>query len=101
MEILGEAQACIENKKESCVLGESIQLAHKVFPENATRTNTLWFSENPEIARIDKFGLIKTHQKGRVTITIYSWSDAYPLADNQSISFKKDGIKDSFELIVK
>ena len=90
----------IENKPVTCTIDETIQLTHSIYPENATRNNIIWYSENPKIASIDKFGVLKTHKKGKVIISIYSWDDAYPLAANEKITFKKDGIKDSFELTV-
>ncbi|MGA9638543.1 sulfatase-like hydrolase/transferase [Flavobacterium sp.] len=90
----------ITTKPEQCTVGNILQLAHQIYPENATRNNIIWFSYNPKIASVDKFGVVKAHQKGKVTISIYSWEDAYPLAANEKTTFKKEGIQDSFQLTV-
>jgi arylsulfatase A-like enzyme len=81
-------------------VGNQIQLNHELIPNNATRNNIIWYSENPEIATIDKFGIVKAHKKGTTKIEIYSWDDAYPVAANEKITFKKDGIKDTIEISV-
>ncbi len=90
----------IKDKPTTCNIGQTIQLGHKIVPTNATRNNVIWHSENDGIASIDKFGVLTAHKKGKTTIHLYSWDDAYPLAANEKVTFKKTGIKDSFELIV-
>ncbi|ARV16525.1 sulfatase-like hydrolase/transferase [Polaribacter sp. SA4-12] len=96
----GVCKLRIQNKTKSFSVGESHQLTHKIYPKNATRTNILWHSDNSEIATIDKFGVLKAHKKGKVTISIYSWDDAYPLSANEKTTFNKGGISDSFELTI-
>lgn len=81
--------------------GESIELHHKITPNNATRNNVIWHSENPEIATVDKFGVLSAHQSGVATIKLYSWDDAYPLSANTPVTFKTDGIQDAIQITVQ
>ena len=80
--------------------GQNIQLQHEVLPNNATRNNVIWHSENPKIASIDKFGMLTAHKPGVVKIKLYSWDDAYPLSANTSVEFKTEGIQDAIEITV-
>jgi arylsulfatase A len=81
----------ITNALLSCTVGEKVQLQCKVLPENATRKNVIWVCDNPDIATIDKFGALTATKKGRVTINLYSWDDAYPGSSNDPVTFSKDG----------
>ncbi|WP_155949301.1 sulfatase-like hydrolase/transferase [Gayadomonas joobiniege] len=81
-------------------VGETFDLDAEVTPINATRDGVIWHSSNPQIATVNKFGEVTAHQAGEVTISLYSWSDARPLADNKSPEFLTDGIQDSITLEV-
>lgn len=86
---------------QSCKAGEKIQLTYKVFPEKATRKNVIWMSGNPEIATIDKFGVVTAKANGRASIHIYSWDDAYPGSSNDAVTFSKVGITDRVDIGVR
>ncbi len=91
----------IEASKTQITMGQTLQLTHTIIPENATRNNVVWHSENPQIASIDKFGVLTAHQPGEVVIKLYSWDDAYPLSANTSVTYKTDGIHDKLTVIVE
>ncbi|AUP78135.1 sulfatase-like hydrolase/transferase [Flavivirga eckloniae] len=91
----------ITGVKHELKVGEDMLLIHEITPKNATRNNIIWHSENPEIASIDKFGTVKAHKKGKVNIELYSWDDAFPVSANEPVTFKKDGIKDVFEINIE
>lgn len=91
----------IETLKNVLKTGEIVQLNHTIIPSNATRNNVIWHSDNPEIATIDKFGLLTTHKAGAVKIKLYSWDDAYPQSANTPVTFKTDGIQDVVEFSVE
>lgn len=76
-------------------VGQSQKLKCKVYPENATRNGVIWESSNPDVASVDKFGEVTVHKKGEVTIRVYSWDDAYPLAANAKVTYSKEGISDA------
>ncbi len=82
-------------------VGTKTQLNHEINPKNATRNNVIWHSSNPEIASIDKFGVVNAKKKGQVTIELYSWDDAYPVSANEPITFKKDGIKGALDIQIE
>ncbi len=91
----------IKASKNTLKTGETLQLNHVITPNNATRNNVIWHSENPEIATVDKFGVLTAHKVGSVKITIYSWDDAYPQSANTSVTFKTDGIQDIADISVE
>lgn len=91
----------IVNNNRKIKRGKTYQLGYQTFPTNATRRNIVWDSSDPTIATVDKFGNLKTHKKGKVTISIYSWDDAFPVAANIPETFSKKGIKDKVEIVVK
>ncbi|WP_338687627.1 sulfatase-like hydrolase/transferase [Haloferula helveola] len=74
--------------------GASTLIRCRITPENATRQNLIWESGNPEVATVDKFGMIHAIAPGTTEITVYSWDDARPLADNRSETFSRDGFTD-------
>ncbi len=90
----------IEASKHTLETGETIQLNHTITPKNATRNNIIWHCENPDIATINKFGELKALKKGKATIKLYSWDDAYPQASNAKETFKTSGIQDMLEVTV-
>lgn len=82
-------------------VGQTIDLDVEVFPKDTTRDGVIWHSSDPSIASINKFGEVTAHQTGKVTISVYSWSDADPLADNRSPEFKTDGVQDQIDIRIK
>ena len=75
--------------------GQSKQLECRVYPENASRRSVIWESDNPEVATVDKFGTVQAHRKGEAKITVYSWDDAYPVANPKKDEYKTDGLQSS------
>lgn len=75
--------------------GDSSQLDYKVYPANASRQSVIWESSDPSIATIDKFGKLTAHKAGEVTVSAYSWDDAYPLAAMEKVTYRTSGIKSS------
>jgi arylsulfatase A len=73
---------------------DSIQLEAQLSPRNSTIRNVIWASSAPDIASVDKFGIVKALKQGTVTITLYSWDDARPVAKGKDASFPKNGISD-------
>ncbi|WP_152286516.1 sulfatase-like hydrolase/transferase [Flavicella marina] len=80
---------------KKCKVGAKVQLSSIIYPGTATRKNIVWESSNPEIASINKFGELTATTKGKTTITIYSWDDAYPLSANEPQTYRKNGIQKS------
>ncbi len=91
----------ITNKEAAVRVGASISLRCQVIPAEATRQNIIWESSDPSVATVDKFGVLKAHAPGTVTVSVYSWEDAYPLATNVPNTYSRDGIQDSVEIAVK
>lgn len=91
----------INQLKISCKLGETIQLSTQVMPTNATRKNIIWESSNPEVAIINKFGELVAHKKGKTTISVYSWDDAFPVSANEPETYRKGGIKHEIQATIK
>ncbi|MGJ8640055.1 MAG: sulfatase-like hydrolase/transferase [Opitutaceae bacterium] len=80
--------------------GMTEQLQSRITPANATRQGIIWKSSNPSIATVDKFGLLTAHKPGKVTISAYSWDDAYPMANKADVEFSTNGIQDSITIRV-
>ena len=74
------------------VVNESIQLRKQIHPANATMRGVIWESSDPTIAKVDKFGTVQGLQEGTVTITLYSWDDARPLAAGKDSQLQRTGI---------
>ncbi len=85
---------------DSLKVGQTVELACKVVPANATRNNVIWESSDPSVVSIDKFGQATAHKPGRVTIRVFSWDDAYPVANGKAPAYRRDGIQDAIELTV-
>ncbi|MBK1875524.1 sulfatase-like hydrolase/transferase [Pelagicoccus mobilis] len=81
--------------------GESRRLKVELIPSGATRTNVVWESSDPSVATVDKFGNLRSHKAGKATIAAFSWDDAFPTSANRKVTYHRDGISDSFELMVK
>ncbi len=75
-------------------VGDQITLAAEVLPAHATRNGVIFESSDPSIVTVDKFGVVTAVRPGDVQITVYSWDDAWPLA-NQGVSLHRDGIQHS------
>ncbi|MEM6884584.1 MAG: sulfatase-like hydrolase/transferase [Verrucomicrobiota bacterium] len=90
----------VEKVEATLRAGASEQLKPRITPEDATRQGLIWISSDPAVASVDKFGVVTAHQAGEVTITAYSWDDAYPMADNRKLEFSKEGIQDSIQVRV-
>jgi hypothetical protein len=81
-------------KSEAPVMtGQSRALECRIIPVHATRQNVIWESSDPSVATVDKFGTLTAHKTGRVTVTVYSWDDAYPVASNAAKAFSKEGVR--------
>ena len=92
----------IAKAPKKLAVGKVFHLEHSVIPRNATRIAVIWNSSNPEVVSVNKFGEITTHSKGEATITLYSWDDAWPVANGPKTGgYLKDGIKDSVKIIVE
>lgn len=78
--------------------GQSTTLECRIQPANATRQNVIWVSETPEIATIDKFGVLTAQRPGTAKISVYSWDDAYPISDNGEIPYSTNGIQHTITL---
>lgn len=82
------------------MVGQPRTLECRTVPANATRGNVIWESSDPSVASIDKFSTVTAHKPGRVTVTAYSWDDAYPVASNAKQTFSREGIRASVNLDV-
>lgn len=82
-------------------VGETCTLTCRVTPSDATRNNVVWESSDPAIAGVDKFGDVTAHQPGRIEITVYSWDDAWPVANTRRPEYRRDGVKDVMALEVE
>lgn len=54
------------------IIGSTLQLSVKVYPENAGNKNVKWSSNNYNIATVDSKGLVTTYKEGQVEITAIS-----------------------------
>jgi len=91
----------IQNGDVSLTNGQSAELQIQILPANATRNNVIWESSDPAIASVDKFGTLTAHKPGSVKISVYSWDDAHPVANNGSVAYSKAGIADSMSVLVR
>lgn len=81
--------------------GEQHQLACQIIPEAATRRNVIWESSDPDVLSVDKFGVMTAHKPGKVTIRVFSWDDARPMAKNLKQAYFRTGIQDRLEVQVR
>lgn len=79
----------------SIEVGGRRTLSCRIEPANATCNNLVWESSDPSVVSVDKFGALTTHAPGRATITVYSWDDAWPVANSRKPEYRMDGIKDT------
>ncbi|EWH10723.1 sulfatase [Catenovulum agarivorans DS-2] len=93
-------QLIIHSTKNKLIVGEKLDLNVSTLPFNTNRDGVVWVSSDLAIASINKFGEVVAHKAGKVTIHVYSWSDAKPLADGKSPSFLTSGISDQVQLTV-
>lgn len=91
----------IEPASSSLRVGEMIQLDYQVVPEQGTRTSVIWKSSDSSIACVDKFGVLRAQQEGDVTISVYSWDDAYPVSSDISPAFSETGVSDSLRVSIR
>ncbi|NVK23937.1 MAG: sulfatase-like hydrolase/transferase [Gammaproteobacteria bacterium] len=83
----------------------TLQLDVDVMPKQAQRQGVIWQSSDSTIASVDKFGVIHAHQTGQVTISVFSWDDAMPMAaieawKSKESGFKQNGVSDSLVVTV-
>ena len=90
----------IQGGAASLTKGDTPTLRAEVSPANATRNNVIWDSSDPAIASIDKFGLLTAHKPGRAKVSVYSWDDAHPVANNSPETFSRKGISASISINV-
>ena len=91
----------IEPVSMKICVGDRAQLHHRVMPEQGTRSSVIWKSSDLSIASINKFGVLQAHRVGDVTISIFSWHDAYPVSSNVLPAFSKTGISDSIKISIR
>lgn len=80
--------------------GKVKQLIAQAFPSYAQRQGLVWHSSDTSVATINKFGELKAHTPGKVTISVFSWDDAEPLSANKPETFRTSGISDSVSIEV-
>ncbi|QDT67801.1 Choline-sulfatase [Planctomycetes bacterium MalM25] len=80
--------------------GSTRALRCEIAPPGATRNSLIWESSDPEVASIDKFGVLHAHQSGDVTVTVYSWDDAEPRANGQSPEYLRVGLNSSVDIAI-
>ncbi|WP_430933175.1 sulfatase-like hydrolase/transferase [Saccharicrinis sp. 156] len=90
----------IHAPKSALKPGEELNLNCMVYPQDATRKNIIWESSNSSVIDINKFGKVKALSKGKATISVYSWDDAFPVSANAKPTFSKSGISHSIEITV-
>jgi hypothetical protein len=91
----------IESIGSSLRVGETMQLTYRVVPEQGTRTGVIWKSSDSSVASIDKFGVLRAQQVGDVTISVYSWDDAYPVSSGVSPAFSETGVRDALRVSIR
>ena len=91
----------ISGRGEEVAVGHQAKLDVHILPANATRNNVIWESSNPHIASVDKFGVVTAHLQGTVKISVYSWDDAHPLANNTAETFSRKGVTDFITLHIR
>lgn len=91
----------IESPSGNASVGESLQLGYRLLPADATVKNVIWESSDPQVASIDKFGVVTCHSAGKANISIFSWDDAAPRSNPNVKEFSREGVTDSIELSIK
>jgi len=90
----------IEGPNAPMKVGSSVTLDCQIIPAQATRQNVVWESSDPELATVDKFGVLTAHAPGTVKVTVYTWDDACPVAANVPQSYARHGVRDSIEAVI-
>lgn len=70
----------IKAPKNYIKANDSMYLTILVDPADATQSNIIWSSSDPTIATVDKFGIVKGHKSGTVTISADVWNHEQPIA---------------------
>lgn len=91
--IVNAKQLTINAPKTTLQINEKITLTATLIPAETTRNGVIWHSSNPDIISINKFGEITARKKGEATISVYSWSDAVPLANGKNPEFLTSGVQ--------
>lgn len=81
-------------------VGVAQELTCRIIPAEATRQNIIWESSDPAVASVDKFGVVTPHAPGRARVTVYSWEDASPSANDAKVTFLRTGIQNSINIEV-
>ncbi len=90
----------ITDAPKSIGMSECITLGHQIIPQDATVNNVIWESSDPSIAKVNKFGDIIPISEGDVTITLYSWDDARPVAAGPKSLLNRSGMKSSVDITI-
>lgn len=90
----------ILNSIKTLQVGQQHRLDYHYSPTNAQRTGSIWNSDNPDVISINKFGEIFAHKSGIATVSLYSWSDAFPVSSNREPDFYRDGINSEITIEV-
>ena len=59
----------LNSSEQSLIVGQSVQLAAVVMPENASDKTVIWASSDENVATVDENGMVHTKTAGAVTIT--------------------------------
>lgn len=98
--IVNAEKLTIQAPRTTLRTNEKVTLTSQLMPANTTRNSVIWHSSNPDIISINKFGEIIAHKRGKATISVYSWSDAEPLANGKNPEFLTTGVQDSILITV-
>ncbi len=93
----------IKSAPKRIKMGDVVRLSHAVMPSNATRNGVIWESSDKSVATVNKFGEVTPVSSGEVTITLYSWDDAWPASNGpKSGGYLRTGMRDEVKIeIVK
>ncbi len=83
-------------------VGQKQRLNHIITPSNATRIGVIWESSDNSVATVNKFGEVTALKPGKVTITLRSWDDSWPVA-NGSVKggYLTTGISNSVDITIE
>ncbi len=87
-EFMAESIEILNKPTSTIKQGEALQLTATVLPEDATDKTVRWFSENEDVASIDKNGMVQTLKSGKVTISAETVNG---LKDTVQITVESDG----------
>lgn len=80
--------------------GGTQTLAVELTPPDATRNGVIYESSDPSVVMVNKFGEVTAIAAGSATVSVYSWSDANPLADNSTVEYRKTEVHDQVDITV-